>query len=141
MASGTLIVAALLGISGAAPGPEPASPAAPRRDVPVTAVALAATGVVGLAGGVFFGLRAREIESAIEEQRRLVPNEVYQDRMDRGRRAETLQWWSYAVGAAALAGSAAVYLFTRPGHRDGAPVAAAVAATPFGAAVTLEGRF
>jgi len=138
MASGTLLVAALLGISGAAPVPDPGP--APSGHVPFAAVALAATGVVGLAGGVYFGLRARTIESAIEQQRGLAPNEVYQDRMGRGRRAEALQWWSYGLGAAALAGSAAVYLFTGPRHAEGAP-AAAVAISPFGAALTIEGRF
>jgi hypothetical protein len=52
-----------------------------------------------------------------------------------------LQWLSYGVGAAALAGSAAVYLFTRPRSSEGAPVTASVAATPSGAAVAIEGRF
>jgi hypothetical protein len=137
MPGSTLIVAALLGISGEAPVPDP-PPRAPESHVPIASVALAATGVVGVAGGLFFGWRVHDIQSRIEHQSGLAINGVFQDQMDRGRRAETLQWVSYGVGAAALVSSAAVYLLTRPG-RD-APVAA-VTATPLGAGVVVEGRF
>jgi hypothetical protein len=143
MGSGALIAAVVLGISGAAPV-SPATPPEPaparREGLPIAAVALAATGVVGVAGGAFFGWRAHRIESEIEGQRGLAANEVYQERMDRGRRTERLQWISYGVGAAALIGSAAVYVFTRR-PADGPSFVAAVAAAPSGAAVTVGGRF
>jgi hypothetical protein len=142
MGSGALIAAVVLGISGAVPvSPAPPAPAPARHQaLPIAAVALAATGVMGVAGGAFFGWRAHRIEAEIEGQRGLAANEVYQERLDRGRRAERLQWLSYGVGAAALISSAAVYVFTRR-PAEGAPVTAAVAATPSGAAVTVGGRF
>jgi hypothetical protein len=140
---GALIAAVLLGISAPPPTPGPATPEprpARRPPAPIAAVALAATGVVGIAGGVLFGWRAHQAEAEIENQKGLASNELYQERVDRGRHAARLQWLSYGVGAGALLGAAAVYLFTRPGHEP-APVTASVAAGPSSAGLTIGGRF
>jgi hypothetical protein len=107
------------------------------RSARIGAGALVAAGVVGLAGGALFGLQARKIEAEIENQQGLVPNDLHQDRMDRGRRYQTFQWVGYGVGAAALAGAAVVLIVTRPHAAENL----AVVARPDGATVSLQGRF
>jgi len=128
--------------------PPPAVVTAPPAPVPVVgrsrstrlaAGMLAAAGVLGVAGGALLGLQAKKIQSEIENQQGIAPNAVHQDRMERGHRYQTLQWVSYGVGAAALAGAAVVLVATRPHSTETAAVA--VLAHPGGAAVSLHGRF
>jgi hypothetical protein len=119
--------------------PAPAPVVGHSRSTLVAAGALAAAGVLGVAGGAVFGLQAKKIESEIEHQQGIVPSSVHEDRMDRGRRYHTLQWVSYGVGAAALASAAVVLISTRV--RSTETTAVAVLARPDGATVSLQGRF
>jgi hypothetical protein len=103
-------------------------------------IGLAAAGVAGIAGGAFFGWQERRTQIEVESQQGLVPNAVFQERIERGRRAEVLQWLGYGVGAAALIGSAAVHLFSRPRAAE-STVTAAVVASPGGAGLLVRGHF
>jgi hypothetical protein len=132
----------------AVPAPPPAAATAPPAAAPVAgrsrttrlaAGVLATAGVLGVAGGVLFGLQTRKIESEIEAQQSIVPNAVHEERMNRGRRYQALQWVSYGAGAAALAGAAVILIATPP--RSAETAAIAVLARPDGATVSLQGRF
>jgi hypothetical protein len=119
--------------------PAPAPPVRRSRSTRLAAGALAAAGVLGVAGGAVFGLQAQKIESEIEHQQGIVPSTLHEDRMKRGLRYQTLQWVSYGVGAAALAGAAVVLIATRPHAAE--TTAVAVLPRPDGATVNLQGRF
>jgi tetratricopeptide (TPR) repeat protein len=110
-----------------APPPAPAAPPQPGAAATATATATAtpgvpsvykwrlagvltgSAGVLALLGGVTMGLRARSLTNEITDDGTM--NHTFsQSKYDQGRRAETLQWVGYGVGAAALAGGAVLYL-------------------------------
>jgi hypothetical protein len=127
----------------AAAPPPPLPPPPPRRGnaARLATAALAVAGVAALAGGAYYGLRARQIEAEIENQQGVTPNAIYQSRLNRGRQAERLQWIGYGAGAAALAGAAVVFVVSRPRSGESGEVRAALQGGPGGGGIVVAGEF
>ena len=92
------------------------------------------TGSVGglaLLGGLTMGLRARSLTNDVTDDG-AVRHTFSQSKYDQGRRAETLQWVGYGVGAAALAGGVVLYLLggRAPEESAGPEAARSVSALP-----------
>jgi tetratricopeptide (TPR) repeat protein len=86
-----------------------AQPAPPpgNRTLRMVGLAVGGAGILAIAGGIFFGARAKSLSDDVtsDAKKGIYDSSKYDD----GQRAETLQWVSYGVGAAALIGGAVLY--------------------------------
>jgi hypothetical protein len=98
-------------LAAAAPAPSAEGALRPLR---IAAYVAAGTGVAALGAGAVFGWRTRDTARSIEQTPAATSPRTIDRLMDQGRQAETLQWVGYGVGAAALAGSAALFYLSRP---------------------------
>jgi hypothetical protein len=95
------------------PAPDPID-----RRLTIAAISLGGAGVVGLAGGLFFGARVNRLEQEVESWNGRDEGKVstadYRAREQSAHRNYIAQWVSYSIGALALAGSGAcLYLKLR----------------------------
>ena len=95
----------------------------------------AGAGVVLLAGGVYFGLRAKSKSDQVDELRR---GDMWdQDLYESGKAAERNMFIFLGAGVAAVATGAVLYFVVgKP-----SPVEAAVVPTPGGAGLVVSGKF
>ena len=110
------VAAAGVGGAGAAPTGLSGSPGAGDRDrgrkLRAAGLAVGAAGAAGAAAGLFFGLRARSLEEQITRAA------TFDEEDNRaGKTAHTMQFVMYGVGAAAIAGGAALYWLGLDGDR------------------------
>jgi tetratricopeptide (TPR) repeat protein len=86
-----------------------------RRRLRLAAVVCGAVGLASVGIGVYYWTRARSLSDSAN-QASVYNRAVYDD----GKRAETMQWIFYGVGAAAVATGAALYWFgwRRPGAKE-----------------------
>jgi hypothetical protein len=86
----------------------------------VTGLALGGVGVAALGTGAVFALQVRSTNDDLAAERRKASPEAsrYTALQQSGRRAQSLQWVSLGVGAAALAAGATCYLFGRPSKEE-----------------------
>ena len=126
----------------AAPAPAPAPPEPdtgattdPGRTYRIAGIATAAVGGVLVAGGVYFGLRAKSKSSDLDALQR---GQMWdQDLYDSGKAAERNMFIFLGAGAAAIATGAVLYFVVgKP-----PPVEAAVVPAPGGASLFVLGRF
>lgn len=82
--------------------------------------ALAGVSVAALLTGVFFSLRVRSIQNDLESPTP-ISRADFDDKMRSGQHAETYQWVSYGVAAAAATGSVLTYVMGRPAAASGSP--------------------
>jgi hypothetical protein len=107
------------------------------RGLRIAGWATAGAGVVAVAGGVLFGLRARSMSDRVTD----APVFQASDESS-GKDAVTFQWVCYGVGAAALAtGGVLLYLAWPRTAVSARAVAVAPALYPAGAGVVTGGRF
>ena len=107
----------------------------------VVALATAAAAVVPLGGAIYFARQARQIESQIENQAPLVSPADLDRKLQKGKRAETLQWVGFGLGGAMIAGAGTLYLLSR---RSPEPSPAQVSIGPLGpggGGAFVSGRF
>jgi hypothetical protein len=113
-----------------------------RHTLRVVALATAAAAVVPIAGAVIFAFQARRIENQIENQTRPISPADFDRKVQRGRRAATLQWVGVGLGGAMLAGAGTLWLLSR---RGGEPAAARLTLGPLvaggGGGALLSGHF
>jgi hypothetical protein len=128
-----------VGLKAEASQPATLSASAARK-LRIAGVASAATGAVFLGGGLYFGAQARSIS---EEVTRNAAKGVYSpSRYDDGKRAETLQWVGYGIGAAALVGGGVLFLIgARHPSAEGADVALVPEVGRGHAGASVEARF
>ncbi|MBZ0235125.1 MAG: hypothetical protein K8M05_22550, partial [Deltaproteobacteria bacterium] len=102
--------------------------------------ALLATGAVSMAAGVYLGRRAEADAREVSDRCAMGCewSEV-QARDASGRRAQTLQWVAYGLGAAAFAGAATTYYVGR--RRGDARASVAMHPRRGGGVLTLEGSW
>lgn len=127
-------------VPAAPPPAEPPAPAAalhpegmvepvgPRSGPRTAILGAGAAGVLGIAAGIWMGVRVQSLERQTERAYAAGDDHGASELEQRGRRTETLQWIGYGTGATALAASALLYYF---GIRNGQ--------TPRRAAVLLPG--
>jgi hypothetical protein len=102
----------------------------------VTSIALAAVGVAAVGAGVFFSLKVKSMNDAINQEfagQDYVTDPVHlQQQIADGKSYETWQWVGYGVGIAALAGAATTFLLGGGFAGSGSAAAehAAVTVTP-----------
>jgi tetratricopeptide (TPR) repeat protein len=118
----------------AAPAPE--SRLAPRNGLRTAGIVTASVGVVGVAAGVIFGLRARSLSNQVE-----TATQFNADDASAGKRAETLEWVCYGVGAAALVTGVVLTIVGSSNHADGAHSYLSPMIVPQGAGLSAGGRF
>jgi hypothetical protein len=112
-----------------------------RHTLRVVALATAAAAVVPIAGAVLFAVQAQRIESEIENQTSPLSPADFDRKVQKGRRAATLQWVGVGLSGAMLAGAGTLYLLSR---RNAEPAAPRVTLAPFvagGGGALLSGRF
>jgi hypothetical protein len=98
----------------AAPPPEPpAPPAETHNGLRVASAILVGAGAAAFVSGVYFSLRVRAIQNDLESGGTITGAE-WNSKVQDGQNAQTYQWVSYGVAAAALSGSVVMYLVGRP---------------------------
>jgi hypothetical protein len=119
------------------PKPPAASKGAGLRTAGIVTASVGAAAVIA---GVVFGLQARSIESEVTSDNN---NRQTYDRKkdDRGRLYANLQWVSYGVGGAALAGGALLYYFGHRAAQTPASLALVPVLAPDHAGASLQGSF
>jgi hypothetical protein len=88
----------------------------------IAGIAVGATGLALIGGGVYFGLQARSLERSVQKR---AQDELILDRDEerRGQRAVVYQWIGYGAGAAAVIAGAFTYALTTPANHDRVAVA------------------
>ena len=120
-------------------GPAPGTPSVYKWRL--AGVLTASVGSLALLGGLTMGLRARSLSSDVTDDGAM-KHTFSQSKYDQGRRAETLQWVGYGVGAAALAGGVVLYLLGgRAPEESAASVTAMPAIAPGRAGASVRVRF
>ncbi len=121
----------------AAPPNRPAMAASTARHLRLAGVVCAAAGVVSVGAGVYYWTSASSL--ADRANKATVYN---QNDYDQGKRAETMQWIFYSVGAVTVVTGAALYFYGRwsPSAKR-ASVALAPTVGPGGAGVMAQGAF
>jgi tetratricopeptide (TPR) repeat protein len=95
--------------------PAPVLQPAPSKGLRTAGIVMASVGAVGVAAGVIFGLRARSLSNQVEKA-----TQFNTDDDAAGKRAETLEWVCYSVGAAALVTGVVLTIVGWPNQADGA---------------------
>jgi hypothetical protein len=106
----------------------------------VVALATAAAAVVPLVGAIFFARQAARIEDEIENQAPPISPADFDRKIQKGKRAETMQWVGFGLGGAMIAGAGTLYLLSRRGAEP-ARAQVTVAPLPGGGGAFLSGRF
>jgi tetratricopeptide (TPR) repeat protein len=86
------------------------------RGLRVAGVVTGAVGLLGIGGGVYFGLRARSLSDSVSNASRYSPADAQS-----GKNAAALQWVCYGAGGAALATGALLYWRGRTQGRERPP--------------------
>jgi uncharacterized protein HemX len=121
-----------------------AVPASPGKTLRMAGIASGALGVLGLAGGVYYGLETRRLQKeAREAVARGEENEMWvTDHNAKGEQAERLQKVLLGAGGVALAAGAVLYYFgVRADHRAQETAHAYPFLLRDGAGAALGGRF
>jgi hypothetical protein len=93
-----------------APPPEPAAaPAEAHSGLRVASGILAGVGAAAFVTGVYFSLKVRSIQNELEAPGTITAAQ-WNSKVQDGKNAETYQWVSYGVAAAALTGSVVMYV-------------------------------
>jgi hypothetical protein len=114
--------------AGTAPAITTASAVPPSdsgHDLRVAGIATASVGVALVAGGIFFGVQTKSLETEITNDAKT--GHFSQSKYDEGQRDQLLQWIGYGVGVAALASGGLLYFF---GVKRGTTEAGTVTAMP-----------
>lgn len=123
----------------APPPPPPPAPAHPGRGLEITGGIAAGLGVVGLAAGVYFGVRARSISNEITNHD---PTQPWPDdivaREAEGKADQRKQIGFLVAGGVVAGAGLIVYLVGHGRDRDAAIVTPIVGADRAGAALTLR---
>jgi hypothetical protein len=124
-----------------APPLEPAAtPAETHNGLRVASAILAGAGAAAFVTGVYFSLRVRSIQNELEAPGTITAAE-WNNKVQDGKNAETYQWVSYSVAAAALTGSVVMYVMGRPASRENRPVSISAAFGRDGAGGALRFAF
>jgi tetratricopeptide (TPR) repeat protein len=119
--------------------PGPAANTAEKAEMPrtlrIAGLATAGAGILGIVGGVVFGLRARSLGNQVSNAPVFVSSDD-----EAGKESEVLQWVCYGVSAAALATGAVLFYLGRPDTKP-ARVAVAPVLWPQGAGLVTGGTF
>jgi hypothetical protein len=122
--------------------PPTVAPPAPEREPRVAlrtaGLALGGVGVVAIGAGLVFGLNVRSANADLHDGKRTPDWTTYDRRQHDGEHAETLQWISLGIGAAALAAGTVCYLLALPRPNE---TAVAPWAVPGGGGLALAHRY
>jgi hypothetical protein len=110
-----------------------------RKTVRMFAVATALLAIAPIAAGLHFGGEARQREQEILQGPDPIPGAEVQRQWGRAKRAFTLQWVSYGLGAALLVGAGAMY--TLAGRAGSGDLALNAAVSPGSVSAMFSGRF
>ena len=87
------------------------------RPLRIAGLAVGGAGALALVGGVVMGARAKSLSDEVSSDARKQPVGTFdRSKYDSGKRAETLEWVGYGVGAAALLGGAVLYWYGMVGQ-------------------------
>lgn len=87
------------------------------RPLRIAGLAVGGAGALALVGGIVMGARAKSLSDEVSSDARKQPVGTFdRSKYDSGKRAETLEWVGYGVGAAALLGGAVLYWYGMVGQ-------------------------